>query len=188
MLCCLSKISAWSGAEMLIWKTVFVQVWCLNSRKGFGEVHRKQVWGLSPGTGAVPKWPGASLLKVGNLLSLFQKKSNLRPFLKPVFLWLTIQAYLQLIHLRAGFFCCEGGTIVSDRLNPLSSYWFWFFFQCQNIHAYFLWRASRNFLRGIRSDKALNISVFLITEVLTACGSYCGLVSSFSLLLIFWGK
>ena len=54
ILCWLSKIITWSEAGMLIWKPVFVHIQCLNSGKGFGEMHCEQVWRISPGAGAAP--------------------------------------------------------------------------------------------------------------------------------------
>lgn len=177
---------------MLIWKPVFVHVWCLNSRKGCGEIHREQVWRVSPGAGAAPEWHNVSVLKLGCLLSLFQKKLALsKTFFSPVFPSAQNLSVSEVNTLEDRFLLLtEGGTIVSGHLNPLSSYWFWFicFFLTKNIHEYFLLRSSRNFLRGIRSDKALNIPAFLMAEALTACLSNSGLAFSSSLLLIFFMK
>lgn len=155
------------------------------------EMHREQVWRIPPGAGAAPEWHGASVLKLGCLLSLFQKKYTLRQtFFKAVSLWLRIEAYLQLIHLRAGFFCWlwrwDSSFWPSEPIFLLLI--LVAFFVLQNIHAYILLKSSGNFLRGIGSDKALNIAMFLTAGVLTARLSNHGLLFSSSLLLIFFDE
>lgn len=104
ILCWLSKTGAWSEAGTLIWNPVFVHV--QNSREVLGEMSgRKISWGCCS-----PRVTQSLCSQTGMLaLSLPKEiyfKKNL--FLKLFSFQLRIQAFLQLIHLRAVFCWLKG--------------------------------------------------------------------------------
>lgn len=142
----------------------------------------------SPGAAAAPERPRASVLQLGCWLCLIWKKATLRknfllklfPFSSgsrhfcssytwAVFCWLKVEQWFLTIWTHFIF-------LLLDLVH---------FFLNQNIHVYFLLGFSRSSPRGINSDKALNISMFLMAEVLIASLSNHGLVFSSSLLLLF---